>query len=148
MTRFLTLAFLLGLAALAVWGFIEGRHEAEMEALREKPVNAPARVAEENERQVISLSDADKTAGGIAVEQVSPQAVPASALVWWGDKAWVYVEVSHGKFFKTAVTIQKIEQEHYAVESLSSPARIVTQGAQLLLSEEERHSIEVGEDDK
>ena len=148
MTRFLTLAFLLGLAALAVWGFIEGRHETEMEALREKPVYVPPRVAEENERQVISLSDADKTAGGIAVEEVSSQTVPISALVWWDNKAWVYVETSPGKFLKTAITIQKLEQERYRVDGVSSPARIVTQGAQLLLSEEERQTIEVGEDDK
>lgn len=139
---------LIGIAALGVWGFMEGRHEVAMEALREKPVNVPPRMVEENEQHLLSLSDADKLAGGITMEALSPQAVPTSALVWWGDKAWVYVETSPGKFLKTAVTIKRFEQEHYEVEGVSSPARIVTQGAQLLLSEEERGSIEVGEDDK
>ncbi|MDE3060421.1 MAG: hypothetical protein KGJ06_05370 [Pseudomonadota bacterium] len=139
---------LIGIAALGVWGFMEGRHEVAMEALREKPIDFPPRMVEENEQHLVSLSDADKLAGGIVVEEISPQAVPASALVWWGEKAWVYAETSPGKFLKTAVTIKKFEQGHYEVEGVSSPARIVTQGAQLLLSEEERGSIEVGEDDK
>ena len=148
MRKVVPLAAMLGFAALMVWGFMEGQHEAEMEALREKPVNAPPRVVEENERQVVSLTDADRTSGGIAVEEIPPQAVPNSALVWWGDKAWVYVETSPGTFLKTSVVIRKFEQEHYEVEGVPSPARIVTHGAQLLLSEEERASIEVGEENE
>lgn len=148
MKKFMMLVVLIGLAALVIWGFVEGQHEAEMEALREKPVNAPPRVVEENERQVVSLTDADRTSGGIAVEEIPPQAVPNSALVWWGDKAWVYVETSPGKFLKTPVVIKKFEQEHYEVEGVPSPVLIVTHGAQLLLSEEERASIEVGEENE
>ncbi len=148
MKKFMMLVVLIGLAALMVWGFVEGQHEAEMESLREKPVNAPPRVVEENERQVVGLTDADRTSGGIAVEEISPQALSNSALVWWGDKSWVYVETSPGKFLKTPITIKTFEQGNYEVEGLSSPVRIVTHGAQLLLSEEERASIEVGEENE
>ena len=41
----LTLALVAGVIALAVWGFVEGRHELERERERERPVKPPTRVS-------------------------------------------------------------------------------------------------------
>ena len=43
--RFLVIVVTIGLAGLVVWGFIEGRGEATMEAQREQPIKTPVRVS-------------------------------------------------------------------------------------------------------
>ena len=73
--------------------------------------------------------------------------VPASAIVWWQGRAWVYLRRTAGAF-----TREEIATDHpaadgaYLVSTLPDPADIVSQGAQLLLSEELRAQIQVGEE--
>ena len=138
---------LTGLAALGVWGFVAGRHEAEMEAQREAPMEAPARVSQENGVPVIKLSATERTAADIVVNEVAANVLPLTALVWSGDEIWVYVERSAGEFRKAPVTIKQLTPSGYEVAGLPAQSRVVTQGAQLLLSEEQRGSLHVGEED-
>lgn len=74
-------------------------------------------------------------------------AVPASAIVWWQDRAWIYRREGADTFARL-----KISTDHpasgggYIVKDLPKDAEIVTQGAQMLLSEEFRAQIQVGGD--
>lgn len=73
--------------------------------------------------------------------------VPASAIVWWQDRAWAYYQTSADTFTRI-----KIATDHpaagggFVVANLPNDAPIVTHGAQLLLSEEFRAQIQVGGD--
>jgi hypothetical protein len=81
---------------------------------------------------------------GAAVEGV---AVPAEALVWWQDRAWVYRRIDPELFMRMQIaTDQPAAAGAYVVKDLPAGAEIVTSGAQLLLSEEFRAQIRVGED--
>ena len=56
-----------GALALAIWGFWEGRGERAAEAERERPVNAPSRVSQDNGMAVISLTATSLKTSGIAI---------------------------------------------------------------------------------
>ena len=78
--------------------------------------------------------------------QVQGVVVPASAVVWWQGKAWVYVQTDEDHFGRRAIATETPVQEGWFVEKgLSAGGRIVVRGAQLLLSEEFRAQIQVGE---
>jgi hypothetical protein len=73
--------------------------------------------------------------------------VPSSAVVWWQGKAWCYVEESPGKFTRKAVaTSNPVANGWFVTEGIDSDARIVTIGAQTLLSEEFRSQIQADQD--
>jgi hypothetical protein len=74
-------------------------------------------------------------------------AVPAEALVWWQDRPWVYRRTAPETFVRTQIaTDQPTPGGGYIDKSLGPDAEIVTRGAQLLLSEEFRAQIQVGDD--
>jgi hypothetical protein len=76
-------------------------------------------------------------------------AVPAEALVWWQDRAWIYRRIEPETFARTQIaTDQPTAVGGYVDKNLGNDAEIVTRGAQLLLSEEFRVQIQVGEDGK
>jgi hypothetical protein len=76
-------------------------------------------------------------------------AVPAEALVWWQNRAWIYRRIDPETFVRTQIaTDQPTAAGGYIDKSLLNDAEIVTRGAQLLLSEEFRAQIQVGEDGK
>jgi hypothetical protein len=75
--------------------------------------------------------------------------VPASAIVWWQDRAWVYRRVDPESFVRTDIgTDLPTPGGGYIAAGLPGDVEIVTRGAQLLLSEEFRAQIQVGEDKK
>jgi hypothetical protein len=74
-------------------------------------------------------------------------AVPPSAIVWWQDRAWIYRQAGPDNFVRTQVPTElPAGNGGYIVRNLPNDARIVTRGAQLLLSEEFRAQIQVGGD--
>jgi len=74
--------------------------------------------------------------------------VPASAVVWWQDRAWVYRRATADSFARTEIaTDVPAPAGGYVVEALPGNTEVVTSGAQLLLSEEFRSHIQVDEDD-
>jgi hypothetical protein len=75
--------------------------------------------------------------------------VPASAMVWWQDRAWIYRRSGPDTFVRTEIaTDLPAPDGGYIVKDKDLPqdAQIVTRGAQLLLSEEFRSQIQVDED--
>jgi hypothetical protein len=82
-------------------------------------------------------------------KEVDGVTVPASAIVWWQDRAWVYRRLDPERFTRADIaTDLPLTGGGYVVGSLPKPVEIVTRGAQLLLSEEFRAQIQVGEDKK
>jgi hypothetical protein len=74
-------------------------------------------------------------------------AVPASAVVWWQGRAWAYRRTGQDTFVRVAIaTDLPAPGGGYFAKDVPKDAEIVTRGAQLLLSEEFRAQIQVGED--
>jgi len=81
---------------------------------------------------------------GTSVDGVT---VPAAAIVWWQDRAWVYRRTAPDTFTRVEIgTDLPSPGGGYIVKGLPQDADIVTRGAQLLLSEEFRAQIQVDED--
>ncbi len=73
--------------------------------------------------------------------------VPSSAVVWSQGSAWCYVERSAGKFDRLSVGTGRPEAHGWFVtEGIQPGARVVTAGAQTLLSEEFRSQIQADQD--
>jgi hypothetical protein len=73
--------------------------------------------------------------------------VPASAVVWFQGKAWAYMEIEPDRFARREVaTEQPIPNGWFQAKGFSTGEVLVTQGPQVLLSEEFRAQISVGEE--
>lgn len=72
--------------------------------------------------------------------------VPASAVVWWQGKAWVYVAQPDDRFVRHELATDHPLEDGWFVQGLSVGEAVVNKGAQLLLSEELRAQIQVGEE--
>ncbi len=73
--------------------------------------------------------------------------VPSSAVVWSQGSAWCYVEDSPGRFERVSVQAGRPEAHGWFVtEGIQPGARVVTAGAQTLLSEEFRSQIQADQD--
>jgi hypothetical protein len=59
------IVIVIGLGALVVWGFLEGRSEVEREAERERPVKEPLRISMRNGVPMITLDDHTQQSSGI-----------------------------------------------------------------------------------
>ena len=78
--------------------------------------------------------------------QVRGIIVPGPAVVWWQGKAWIYAQKDTERFVRREVsTDAPVENGWFVAKSLLANDRIVTGGAQLLLSEELRSQIQVGD---
>ena len=78
--------------------------------------------------------------------------VPASAIVWWGGRAWVYLRTGAETFKRHPIPTDLPATDAGGVVVPvavfpRSPPDFVTQGAQALLSEELRAQIQVGGND-
>ena len=73
--------------------------------------------------------------------------VPYSALVRFAGKAWVYRQVSDDQFSRHEVAARRSTDKGFLVsEGLKAGERVVVRGGQLLLSEEQKSQIQVGEE--
>lgn len=73
--------------------------------------------------------------------------VPFGSVVWTEGNAWCYVEASPGTFVRTAVTTSyPVSKGWFMTEGIRPNARVVTSGAQTLLSEEFRSQIQADQD--
>lgn len=74
-------------------------------------------------------------------------AVPSDAIVWWQGRAWVYVRTGPTTFARRAIaTDYPLAEGGYLDRTLISGTAVVVQGAQMLLSEEFRAQLQVGEE--
>lgn len=72
--------------------------------------------------------------------------IPESAVVWWQGSAWVYQAVSTERFVRRQVSTDAPVPGGWFASGLFEPgARVVTVGAQMLLSQEFRPQGEAGE---
>lgn len=81
---------------------------------------------------------------------VGPEAsgvvVPASAVVWWQGRAWVYVERKAGTFARSEVaTDVAVPGGWFVTDGIAAGQRVVVRGAQALLSEEGRGTVHASE---
>ena len=67
--------------------------------------------------------------------------VPAAAVVWHGGKPWVYIQEDDDQFVRHALSVADPVDRDWFDAGLEPDARVVTSGAQLLLSEELRYRI-------
>ncbi|MDE2419657.1 MAG: transposase [Gammaproteobacteria bacterium] len=74
--------------------------------------------------------------------------VPSSAVVWWQGLPWVYKQESLGNFQRVSLQgYTSLPEGWFGQHGLAAGDQVVTQGAQLLLSEEQRSSIKTGDDE-
>ena len=79
-------------------------------------------------------------------QDVTGVVVPPSAVVWAEGRAWVYLQTGSETFSRREIaTDLPAPAGGYVVGNLPDQARIVSQGAQMLLSEEFRAQIRVGD---
>ena len=85
--------------------------------------------------QLKDTSHNEKASAGIAV--------PASAVVWYGGKAWIYKKQDKEQFIRLPISTDSPTSGGWFTQSkqLSNSDEIVVNGAQLLLSEEFKYQI-------
>lgn len=148
----------LSVCGLLVWAFLEGRQELQKERERELPVKVPPRVTKDSEgRAAIKLDQETQALVKLRIESVVLPSggrtsqnviVPNSSIVRSEGKNWVYVSASSETFVRKELTSIEAVESGSSVEGLSSKDRVVTEGAQLLLSEELKSVIQIGEEGK
>jgi RND family efflux transporter MFP subunit len=72
--------------------------------------------------------------------------VPRSAVVRHTGHTWVYVQTAADEFARREVNLEDPTAEGWFTRSLAAGTRVVTTGAQALLSEELKSQIQVGEE--
>lgn len=147
--RMAFLVVALGVGALLAWAFIEGRKELQQERERDMPIKLPPRVQSISGGGVkIVLDRQTQDLTGIQVQGVRQtregMVVPASTLIRQEGKLWVYCQSAPEEFIRKPVRLGQAAPEHgVALEGLSPQEKVVTVGAQMLLSEEFKVQIQV-----
>ncbi|MDE3181163.1 MAG: hypothetical protein KGM47_16085 [Acidobacteriota bacterium] len=69
--------------------------------------------------------------------------IPHSAIVWWQGQAWVYEQTAPTNFTRRAVPVnESLGEAYFAASGFAPGSKVVTRGAQVLLSEEFRALIQ------
>ncbi|MDE1901266.1 MAG: hypothetical protein KGI37_06465 [Alphaproteobacteria bacterium] len=147
MKRIIVFLLFVSLAGLVIWGVVESRKDAALEAERESPIESPAKI----ENGVITLNQETFTKAGMTTLQLPKSGgiqIPLSAVIWYDEKAWVYVRKENYNFSRQPVTIiSKTLDNFYEISGLQEGSTIVAVGAQLLLSTELGNDIQQGDED-
>lgn len=72
---------------------------------------------------------------------------PRSAVIWQTGKTWVYVQTDKERFARREVVLEDPASDGWFTRSLKPGDKVVTRGAQMLLSEEFKSQIRVEDDD-
>lgn len=129
----LTLVFL----GLSIWAFLEKRNEMQKEREREKPVQtAPRAKKEADDSSVVEFDPETLRLSGVISEAVNGP-LQTDAVVTADGSAWYFAEIRPGVFQR-----KRCETSACSV----SQEKVVTRGAQMLLSEERKGVIRVGEE--
>jgi hypothetical protein len=78
---------------------------------------------------------------------VDAASIPASAVVWWQGRAWIFVRTRAGDFERRELPVEHARDASALLADVASGTEVVVQGAQVLLSEElraENSSTDVG----
>ncbi|GAB3502593.1 hypothetical protein GCM10027399_31050 [Curvibacter fontanus] len=74
--------------------------------------------------------------------------VPAAAVVWWQGKAWIYQRSAPDRFVRKELPAATPVEQGWFAPGMLKGTELVVRGAQMLLSEELRAQIQVGEEGK
>lgn len=146
---FLVVCAVLSAAALLVWGYRLGKEEVRAEAEGEKPIAPPASIEKSPRGEIFVVFDrAARELADIRTETLKPQGpyllLPRSAVLRQDGEAWIYEMVQPDRFERKKVRLVEPEARGWLVPKTPAQNPVVTQGAQLLLSEEMKSGIRVG----
>ena len=75
--------------------------------------------------------------------------VPNSAVIRFAGKTWVYRQIADDKFSRREISSLRTNEQGFLVtQALTGGDRVVTSGAQLLLSEEQKSQIQILEEEE
>jgi hypothetical protein len=78
-------------------------------------------------------------------QQLSGVDVPTTAVVWLEGRSWVFLQITPDSFARREIATDVATANGYVVEGFPEAAKVVTRGAQMLLSEQFRSQIRVGD---
>lgn len=82
-------------------------------------------------------------------DTVRGASIPASAIVWWQGRLWVYTQHGPTRFVRHELPAdQSLHDGAFVPQGFANGEAVVVSGAQLLFSEELRAQIQVGEEQK
>ena len=136
MKRSIFVFLLMLIVAAGVFAFLEGRKEMQKEREREKPVETPPRIKTTSNGSVIEFDESTFAISGIFSEKVSGS-INVNYIVTADGKPWYYAEVGPRVFLRKLCASEAC---------LVSNESVVTRGAQMLLSEERKNMIKIGEE--
>jgi hypothetical protein len=155
----ITALVICAIAGLLVWAFIQGRIGLMVEQEREKPITVAKRVSIAHGETVITLDEVTQKTSGIDTKALVSDfsvdterkhtpgvVIPDSAVVWLDGRAWAYVQKGRESFIRQeVVTSHPVVKGWFVTKKFQNGDRVVVQGAQLLLSEEFRAQIQIGD---
>ena len=141
------------LAGLLVFAFFQGREEMKREREREATIQAPSKIRKNKTGQtVLTLEPKTLEVSGIQIQIFQSHGglvqLPESAVIRENEKTWVYVEISSHEFSRAEIRSAQAEDGHAhwrVLAPITPQLKIVTTGAQSLLSEELKSQIQMGE---
>jgi hypothetical protein len=72
--------------------------------------------------------------------------IPASSVVWRQGKSWIYVQKGSDQFIRREISTETpVKDGWFVLKGVAAGDRIVVKGPQLLMSEESRSRIQVGD---
>ena len=149
--RLLLLALTIGISALLVFAFLEGRKALQAEREREMPVKIPPRLKKLSSGETLvtlekeALKQAGITARRGSVTSNGHLIAPLSSLLRYEGRTFVYVEIATGEFMRKPVIVTSITDRGWEISGPSVDAAVVVTGSALLLSEELKSQIKVGD---
>lgn len=137
MKKLMVFLFLTLLVGLGIWAFIEGRKEMQKEREREKPVQTEPRTKKEPDgTSVVELEPETLKLSGIVIERVRGL-LKQDAIVVADGSVYYFTELRPGVFARKICA---------SGACIAADEKVVIHGAQVLLSEERKGIIRIGEE--
>jgi hypothetical protein len=136
-------------AALLIWAYRMGKEARRLEAQGEETIAPAAGIQKGPHGEIfVELSPAAVELADIRTEVLKPLGagflLPRSAVLRQDGTAWTYTEAAPGRYERKEIRPIELAGPGWIVRRISPQNRVVTQGAQLLLSEELKSNIRVG----
>ncbi len=150
--KLIALIVILCLGGLLIWAFLEGRKELKMEREREKPIQVPPRLKRTDQGELkIVFDQHTRSLAGIQTEEGMGHGkftlISRSSILRYEGKIFVYIESAPNEFILKEIQLVKPTSQGWLISSRSSfMGKIVSVGAETLLSEELKSQIQIGEE--